>query len=331
NDFYMVVARPAGSNFHVVGRRWSGSGWLAEESVQNGLADTFIVDPSVSCGPTGEMYCTFEYWGSGKPQQYYTIKAAPPSGPRGTIAGTVRDQYGAGVSGVLIVVPNTGSTLSIAGGTYSLVVPVGTYSLSASKNNFDGDTRSNVVVSENQTVTVNFVITGRAPAPVSEFMVTPSAAANRLTWWNPSSTGFTGTMVRYKMTGYPTSPSDGVLLVDRPGLPSERASFDHTGLTNGVLYYYTIFAYFEDASRYYAGGVSALGRPGASVDFDNDGDVDMNDFGLLQLCFNGPNRPPAMPASCGATDTDADGDTDLTDFARFQACFNGPNRPPACL
>ncbi len=67
----------------------------------------------------------------------------------------------------------------------------------------------------------------------------------------------------------------------------------------------------------------------APADFDRDGDVDLADFSLFQLCFNGPNTPPALHCSVDA-DMDADSDVDLGDFALFQTCFNGPNRPPAC-
>ena len=64
-------------------------------------------------------------------------------------------------------------------------------------------------------------------------------------------------------------------------------------------------------------------------DFDEDGDVDVGDFGVFQACFNGPNRQPAADG-CSPTDLDGDGDVDLMDFGVFQACFNGPNHPPAC-
>jgi len=67
-----------------------------------------------------------------------------------------------------------------------------------------------------------------------------------------------------------------------------------------------------------------------SADFDSDGDVDLTDFSLFQVCFAGPNRPPGLKCPVNA-DFDSDGDVDLIDFARFQACFNGPNRPSACL
>jgi hypothetical protein len=64
-------------------------------------------------------------------------------------------------------------------------------------------------------------------------------------------------------------------------------------------------------------------------DRDQDGDVDLTDFALFQLCFNGPNRP-AGTSGCEDADFDADADVDLNDFSAFQACFNGPNRPSAC-
>ncbi len=67
----------------------------------------------------------------------------------------------------------------------------------------------------------------------------------------------------------------------------------------------------------------------ALSDFDRDGDVDLSDFTLFQLCFNGPNRPPTWICSVDV-DLDNDGDADLADFTVFQGCFNGPNAPPAC-
>jgi hypothetical protein len=67
----------------------------------------------------------------------------------------------------------------------------------------------------------------------------------------------------------------------------------------------------------------------ASSDFDRDGDVDLPDFTVFQLCFNGPNRPRTSNCTVDA-DFDNDGDVDLGDFSVFQLCFNGPNHPPAC-
>jgi hypothetical protein len=52
-------------------------------------------------------------------------------------------------------------------------------------------------------------------------------------------------------------------------------------------------------------------------DADEDGDVDLLDFGGLQRCSFGPE--PALPAECYLFDLDLDLDVDLFDFTRFQA------------
>jgi len=66
-----------------------------------------------------------------------------------------------------------------------------------------------------------------------------------------------------------------------------------------------------------------------AADFNEDGDVDVGDFGFFQACYNGPERPVPW-AECAAADLDGDGDVDVMDFSKFQVCFNGANAPPAC-
>lgn len=77
-------------------------------------------------------------------------------------------------------------------------------------------------------------------------------------------------------------------------------------------------------------GVALVLEAHAGADLDFDADVDLMDFSLFQLCFAGPNNPPALNCTTDA-DLDNDADVDLNDFGLFQACFNGPNRPPRCL
>jgi hypothetical protein len=67
------------------------------------------------------------------------------------------------------------------------------------------------------------------------------------------------------------------------------------------------------------GLVPALGMPG---DFDDDGDVDLTDFGAFQLCFTGSDGGPVGP-ECEPGDFDGDGDVDLTDFGSYQLAFTG--------
>lgn len=60
------------------------------------------------------------------------------------------------------------------------------------------------------------------------------------------------------------------------------------------------------------------------ADADHDGDVDQDDFGAFQLCYNGAG---AVPTGCGCFDRNADGKIDSLDFAAFSDCFTEANVP----
>ncbi len=67
-------------------------------------------------------------------------------------------------------------------------------------------------------------------------------------------------------------------------------------------------------------------------DFDNDDDVDQEDFGFFQACLTGAGVSQTLP-ECEPAHLDEDGDVDQSDFAIFQFCFSGANvtPPPECL
>jgi len=258
NDFYLVYTYDMK---RIYGRRFSGGGWLPKELISNGLPDAFTVGADVTADPngTGTLYACWEYWGSGNCQQYFSIRPGG-SPPDSTIAGIVRDQFGQGISGATV---GTGpyATVSGSGGAYSLAVPAGTYNVSANKEYYTGQTIPNVVARSGQTTYVDFTITANPPAPVTMFKVEPSDGLNRLSWTNPTSGNFRGTLIRYKTTGYPTGPNDGMLLCDRMATPGSSDSFQHTGLTNGVTYYYAAFTH--DDAGHYSAGVNRSGTPHA--------------------------------------------------------------------
>ncbi len=171
------------------------------------------------------------------------------------------------------------------------------------------------------------------PAPVTSFSATSLTNAIRLSWRNPSDRDFKATAIRYSTDGYPAAPTDGTLLADRQAAPGSSDACEHTGLVPGVRYYYSAFAYDNAAVPNCAAPANATGAQSSEADFDHDGDVDLGDFSLMQMCFNGPNVPPSLPASCGKADLDNDGDVDLGDFTLFQSCFSGSNQlvPIACI
>ena len=65
---------------------------------------------------------------------------------------------------------------------------------------------------------------------------------------------------------------------------------------------------------------STPGLANVPGDFDRDGDVDQEDFGVLQVAFSGTGNPTPN----ARTDLDDDGDTDQDDFGIFQINLTGP-------
>jgi endonuclease/exonuclease/phosphatase family metal-dependent hydrolase len=58
------------------------------------------------------------------------------------------------------------------------------------------------------------------------------------------------------------------------------------------------------------------------ADVDGDGDVDQNDFGVVQVCLSGDSS--AAIESCRCLDRNADADVDATDLQSFLDCMSGP-------
>ena len=85
------------------------------------------------------------------------------------------------------------------------------------------------------------------PANPSNFTAVPSLLSISLTWNNPVDIDFQAVRIMRRQTGYPTTPSDGVLVYDGP-----LQSFTNSGLATGTLYYYTAFA--RDTTLNYSSG-----------------------------------------------------------------------------
>jgi hypothetical protein len=107
------------------------------------------------------------------------------------------------------------------------------------------------------------------PGPVTNLVSTAGNRHVSLTWTNPSDMDLNGSMVRYRTDTYPTSSSDGALVTDKAGVSGASDGYMHIGLTNGVSYYYSIFAH--DDTGLSAPAVTASGAPqGVVVDWVNE-------------------------------------------------------------
>jgi len=90
---------------------------------------------------------------------------------------------------------------------------------------------------------------GTPPGPVSALSAKRWDGALELFWAAPSDADYAGTLLRYRTDHHPVSYTDGELAGDVAGLPGEAHALLHDGLTNGVTYYYTAYAYDAAGNR----------------------------------------------------------------------------------
>ncbi len=77
--------------------------------------------------------------------------------------------------------------------------------------------------------------------------------------------------------------------------------------------------------------LTVSGPPPLPGDLDDDGDVDLSDYGLFQACVSGAGQPITDP-QCVAANLDGDQDVDAADVYFFRQCVSGTNIPgnPLC-
>lgn len=205
----------------------------------------------------------------------------------------------------------TGSNGTTAQQTVSAVFSDRLMSLLAGSNNrikfHISDMNGNRATSG--TFTIN--IDQTPPGNVTNFTATPGSAQVSLSWTNPGDGDFAGTLIRFKTTGYPTSASDGTQIYNSNG-----TSYNHTGLTNGVTYYYKAFAY--DTLSNYASGAQASATPGggpvtiSNSAFDSDANGwsitvwrNITDYSYGTMAWvSGSGNPGGGMRSTGAGGTD---------------------------
>lgn len=92
------------------------------------------------------------------------------------------------------------------------------------------------------------------PANPTNLTAVPGNKQVSLTWTNPTDADFQGVVLVRSMTGFPTSPTDGLTVYT-----GKATSYKDNNVSNGILYYYTLFAYDEVPN--YSSGVVASATP----------------------------------------------------------------------
>ncbi|HOA71920.1 MAG TPA: S8 family serine peptidase [Phycisphaerae bacterium] len=91
-------------------------------------------------------------------------------------------------------------------------------------------------------------------------------------------------------------------------------------LLNSTTYYWRVDEVNNEGRT--PGNLWTFSTKRLKPDLDQDGDVDMTDFGLLQLCLTGKDVPQTA-AECQAAKMDDDDDVDTTDVEILFGCMSG--------
>lgn len=154
------------------------------------------------------------------------------------------------------------------------------------------------------------------PGNVTGLTAVPGDGSMLLSWSNPTDSDFANVIVVFSTVGYPTSPSEGIVLYT-----GADTTFLHEGLTDGTIYYYTVFA--VDTAGNLSSGSLASGSPlSPSPDPDDDGTDDPDegtdtsdpDDAGTDTDDGDAGDGTDTPTDGGTSDTDADGTSgDTTD------------------
>lgn len=88
------------------------------------------------------------------------------------------------------------------------------------------------------------------PSNVTNLSANPGNTQITLTWTNPTDADFAGIRIQHKIGGFPTGPTDGTTVYQNVPV----TTFTDTGLTNGTMYYYGVYAY-DTATNYSSGAL----------------------------------------------------------------------------
>lgn len=133
-----------------------------------------------------------------------------PLGPTGTLQGTVTDSSTSNpIQGAKIdVSPNGGTTFTDANGNYSIIIPIGTYDVTASAFGYLPDTVNGVVITDGGTTVQDFAL-DQAPVSTVTGTVTDGSGHGWPLYAQIDIDGYPGSPIF-------TNPADGTYSVDLP-------------------------------------------------------------------------------------------------------------------
>lgn len=176
-NWYEIYSGTSMASPHAAGTvalMWSAApSMVGDISLTRDILDQTAIDmDDLSCGQDPVDPGDNNVWGEGRLDAFAAVEQSP-RGPTGTLQGIVTDgTTGLPLSGATIqaVGPSTRTTITNNNGFYSLLLPIGTYDVTASLFGYLSETAPGVIVREGAITTQNFTLTQAPSHTVSGYV-----------------------------------------------------------------------------------------------------------------------------------------------------------------
>jgi hypothetical protein len=158
----------------------------------------------------------------------------------------------------------------------------------------DGDGPAADAPRANETSTTPTEAPASPPGAPAPFVAIGRAEAVELMWTNPADADFSGVVIRFSTVNYPSDPNDGQSVGQFGGTPSQALTQTHSGLVDGLRYYYSIFAYDRCgnfSSRTVASAIPSQNNPVVEIYRPVDGATVSNGTLVFQARGYDPDQP----------------------------------------
>lgn len=130
--------------------------------------------------------------------------------------------------------------------------------------------------------------------PPTSFAATAGTSSAALSWTNSLCPRYASIMIRYRTDGaYPSSVSDGTLLLEASGTPGAAGSYSHTGLSAGTSYYYSAFS--KDSTSTYSSAAQSVASIASA---DGGGGGGGGACFIITACYGDASAWPVRVFSC---------------------------------